>query len=267
MFRPVAWSKCLPSGRKRRDAAKPAVAAFRNVLRVGNNIVLPYKVYFRKPLVTPIPLKGHGRRIALRRTKWPDCPQSAAKAGYRPPKTPWSRNPHRRSSPDDAKLNDVVRTRGKRCVPCQHDIQRKPDPMSAPKAGVSLRPVAQPVAAPLTRAAIFLVVTIKPGSDNRSCRAVLLRGYRGAVARRGISRPGSWSLLRRQLRVRSVGPAFWAAAAGGTACVPRNSRRHAPRSFNAGRFAVPHPREAHGSMLRSRDADHGAHRRCCFYGG
>jgi porphyrinogen peroxidase len=36
----------------------------------------------------------------------------------------------------------------------------KPNPMSAP--------VAQPVAASLTRAAIFLVVTINPGSDNRA---------------------------------------------------------------------------------------------------
>ena len=35
-----------------RATAKPAVAAFRNVLRVGDNRVLPYKVYFRKRLVT-----------------------------------------------------------------------------------------------------------------------------------------------------------------------------------------------------------------------
>jgi putative iron-dependent peroxidase len=41
-----------------------------------------------------------------------------------------------------------------------------PDPMSAPEAGV--RAVAQPIAAPLTRAAIFLVATLNPGSDHRA---------------------------------------------------------------------------------------------------
>src|SRR5271169_3932038 len=44
----------------------------------------------------------------------------------------------------------------------------KPDPISAPEAGGGLRAVAQPVAAPLTRAAIFLVATINPGFDNRA---------------------------------------------------------------------------------------------------
>ena len=40
--------------------------------------------------------------------------------------------------------------------------------MSARKAAEGLRALAQPVAAPLTRAAIFLVVTLKPGSDSRT---------------------------------------------------------------------------------------------------
>jgi len=44
----------------------------------------------------------------------------------------------------------------------------KPNPMSAPTAGCSLPALAQPVAAPLTRAAIFLVVTLNPGSENRA---------------------------------------------------------------------------------------------------
>jgi porphyrinogen peroxidase len=39
---------------------------------------------------------------------------------------------------------------------------------SAPNAADGLRALAQPVAAPLTRAAIFLVVTIKPGSESRA---------------------------------------------------------------------------------------------------
>jgi putative iron-dependent peroxidase len=40
--------------------------------------------------------------------------------------------------------------------------------MKAPEAGRGSLPVAQPVAAPLTRAAIFLVATVNSGSDNRA---------------------------------------------------------------------------------------------------
>jgi putative iron-dependent peroxidase len=46
------------------------------------------------------------------------------------------------------------------------EIHMKPDAISAPKTGRGSPAVAQPVAAPLTRAAIFLVVTINPGVDN-----------------------------------------------------------------------------------------------------
>jgi putative iron-dependent peroxidase len=42
------------------------------------------------------------------------------------------------------------------------------NPMSAPEAATGLRGVAQPVAAPLTRAAIFLVATLNPGPENRA---------------------------------------------------------------------------------------------------
>ena len=41
-------------------------------------------------------------------------------------------------------------------------------PMRTPERGSGPRPVAQSVAAPLTRAAIFLVVTLNPGVDNRA---------------------------------------------------------------------------------------------------
>jgi len=44
----------------------------------------------------------------------------------------------------------------------------KPDPTSAPEAVRGLRAVAQPIAAPLTRAAIFLVATLTPCFDNRA---------------------------------------------------------------------------------------------------
>jgi putative iron-dependent peroxidase len=54
----------------------------------------------------------------------------------------------------------------------------KPDPMSTPEAGRGLRAAAQPVAAPLTRAAIFLVATVNPGLDNRAT----LRSFCGDLA-------------------------------------------------------------------------------------
>jgi putative iron-dependent peroxidase len=44
----------------------------------------------------------------------------------------------------------------------------EPDPKSARDAAPGLRALAQPVAAPLTRAAIFLVVTLKPGPQSRT---------------------------------------------------------------------------------------------------
>jgi len=42
------------------------------------------------------------------------------------------------------------------------------DPMNAADAGHSVRPIAQAVAAPLTRAAIFLAATVNPGLENRA---------------------------------------------------------------------------------------------------
>jgi|HubBroStandDraft_1064217.scaffolds.fasta_scaffold00203_23 putative iron-dependent peroxidase len=42
------------------------------------------------------------------------------------------------------------------------------NPMSTPEAASRLPAIAQPVAAPLTRAAIFLVATLKPGLDKRA---------------------------------------------------------------------------------------------------
>jgi porphyrinogen peroxidase len=52
------------------------------------------------------------------------------------------------------------------------------DPMNAPESGPARRAVAQPVSAPLTRAAIFLVVTINRGSDNRA----MLRSFCGDLS-------------------------------------------------------------------------------------
>src|ERR1700693_5804016 len=44
----------------------------------------------------------------------------------------------------------------------------EPDLMLAPEPAALPRPVAQAVAAPLTRASIFLTVTVNPGFDNRA---------------------------------------------------------------------------------------------------
>jgi porphyrinogen peroxidase len=54
----------------------------------------------------------------------------------------------------------------------------EPDAMSAPAASGQLPPLPQAVSAPLSRAAIFLVATIKPGSENRAT----LRSFCGDLA-------------------------------------------------------------------------------------
>jgi putative iron-dependent peroxidase len=77
-------------------------------------------------------------------------------------------------------------------APRRHTM--KSDPTSAPEAAGNVRVVAQPVAVPLTRAAIFLVVTLKPGLENRATvrsfcgdfgalfRAVEFRDIEGALS-------------------------------------------------------------------------------------
>jgi len=52
--------------------------------------------------------------------------------------------------------------------PSKLDSQMGPESMIGSEAGRDPQAVAQPVAAPLTRAAIFLVVTVNPGLDNRA---------------------------------------------------------------------------------------------------
>ena len=88
------------------------------------------------------------------------------------------------------------------------------DPKSAPKAADGLRALAQPVAAPLTRAAIFLVVTLNPGPETRA----ILRSFCGDLAALlravGFSRSRSGPFLHHGIWVRRVGPALWTAAAG-----------------------------------------------------
>ena len=52
------------------------------------------------------------------------------------------------------------------------------DPITSPETADATRGIAQPIAAPLTRAAIFLVVTLNPGPDNRTT----LRSFCGDLA-------------------------------------------------------------------------------------
>ena len=54
----------------------------------------------------------------------------------------------------------------------------KPDPMSAPETVRGPSAIAQPVATPLTRAAIFLVATVNPGFGNRA----VLQSFCGDLA-------------------------------------------------------------------------------------
>ena len=153
----------------------------------------------------------------------------------------------------------------------RHEISPAPTgPHSMPSDPISVPDLAggitHPVAAPLTRAAIFLVATLNPGPNNRAAvrsfcgdLAALLRAVGFRDLEGGLSCVMGFGSER-------LGPALWAAAAGEAASVPGDSRRSAPRGLHAGRLAVPHPREAHGFVLRAGDADHGAHRGCRFAG-
>jgi porphyrinogen peroxidase len=87
-----------------------------------------------------------------------------------------------------------------------------PDPTTAPRV------VAQPVAVPLTRAAIFLVFTINPGDENR----VILRSFCGDL--RGIFHAVEFRNIEASLScVMGVGSEVW------------------DRLFGASRPAVLHP--------------------------
>ena len=120
----------------------------------------------------------------------------------------------------------------------------------------------QPVVAPLTRAAIFLVATVNPGDDSRAAVRAFCGDLAALVPRGGIPRPR-----------RPASPASWAFGSDAWDRLfgaPRPAELHpfreiprgiAPRGRHARRPALPYPRRAHGSLLRAGDADHGAARR------
>jgi putative iron-dependent peroxidase len=107
------------------------------------------------------------------------------------------------------------------------------DPTSAPKPAVGLPALAQPVAAPLTRAAIFLVATVNPGAENRD----ILRSFCGDFA--ALLRAVEFRDLEGGLScVIGFGSDAWTRLFG----LPRPAELHPFREIRAGaRHAVSTP--------------------------
>jgi len=109
----------------------------------------------------------------------------------------------------------------------------EPDPKSIRSRADSLRALAQPVAAPLTRAAIFLVVTLKPASESRT----ILRSFSGDLG--GLVRAVETRDLDAALScVMGIGSEVWDRLFG----PPRPAMLHPFREIRAGgRHAVSSP--------------------------
>ncbi len=105
--------------------------------------------------------------------------------------------------------------------------------MTAPEARGGVRVVAQPVAAPLTRAAIFLVVTVNPGGGHRAT----LRSFCGDLA--ALSRAVDFRDIEAGLScVMGIGSDAWDRLFG----PPRPAELHPFREIRAGtRHAVTTP--------------------------
>jgi putative iron-dependent peroxidase len=105
--------------------------------------------------------------------------------------------------------------------------------MTAPEAAGEVRVVPQPVSAPLTRAAIFLVVTVNPGPDNRAT----LRSFCGDLA--GLLRAVEFRNLEAGLScVMGFGSDAWSRLFG----EPRPAELHTFQEIRAGaRHAVSTP--------------------------
>ena len=108
-----------------------------------------------------------------------------------------------------------------------------PDRRSAPEAAGTLPVLAQAVSAPLTRAAIFLVVTLHPGSDHRAT----LRSFCGDLA--ALARAVEFRDLEGGLScVMGFGSSAWDRLFG----APRPAELHPFREIRAGaRHAVSTP--------------------------
>jgi putative iron-dependent peroxidase len=112
-------------------------------------------------------------------------------------------------------------------------ISMKADPTSAHEAVAGRRDVAQAVAAPLTRAAIFLVATIKPGTENRTT----IRSFCGDLA--ALVRAVDFRDIEAGLScVAGFGSEAWDRLFG----APRPANLHTFREIRAGeRHAVSTP--------------------------
>ena len=110
-------------------------------------------------------------------------------------------------------------------------------------------PLPQPVLAPLTPAAIFLVATIDDGGEaDRPRRA---GRHRRAGARGRVPRPGQAAVGGDVDRLGRLGPVVLRSSARRAASVHRARRRAPPRAGDTGRSAVPHPRRVDGRVLRT----------------
>jgi porphyrinogen peroxidase len=98
--------------------------------------------------------------------------------------------------------------------------------MTTPGAAGSSNPIPQPVAAPLTRAAIFLVVTINPGVDNRTTVRSLCADLAALLRAVGFREAGENLSC-----VMAFGSAAWDRLFG----EPRPAELHPFREFGVGR--------------------------------
>src|SRR5580700_4837912 len=106
----------------------------------------------------------------------------------------------------------------------------EPDRMSVPKAQGGLPALAQPVAAPLTRAAIFLVATLNPGVDSLAT----VRSFCGDLA--ALLRAVEFRDLEGGLScVMGVGSDAWDRLFG----PPRPAKLHPFREIRAGARHAP----------------------------
>jgi putative iron-dependent peroxidase len=119
---------------------------------------------------------------------------------------------------DKVRAGSAVFQEARLGVPCPDEIHMRSDPQNMPAAGSGLRAVAQAVAAPLTRAAIFLVATVNPGLENRAA----VRSFCGDLA-----------ALRRAVEFRDL--------EGGLSCVMGFGSEAWDRLFGPPRPAELHP--------------------------
>ena len=110
---------------------------------------------------------------------------------------------------------------------------------------------AQSVEAPLSRAAVFLVMAAGEGDGAGPHPRRARRGRRPRQERR-LPRPGRAAVVRGRHRVRVVGSPVARPPAGRSAPVRAGPRTGARRAVDAGRPALPHPRRARGHDVRAR---------------